>query len=44
MMAAVHYVASGAELLKLSSSLIPVGLSAQTRTEPKIIWMDAVVV
>jgi hypothetical protein len=43
MMAAVHYVASGSELLKLSNSLIFVGLSAQARTELKIIWMEAVV-
>lgn len=44
MMADVHYVASGSELLKLSNSLIFVGLSVQTRTELKIIWVEAVVV
>lgn len=43
-MAAVRYVASGSELLKLSNSLILVGLSVQTRTELKIIWMETLVV
>jgi len=44
MMAAIRYVASGSELLKLSNCLIFVGLSVQTRTELKIILMEAVVV
>ena len=44
MVAAVRYVASGSELLKLSNNLIFVGLSVKTRTELKIIWMEAAVV
>jgi hypothetical protein len=44
MMAAVRYIASGSEFLKLSNSLIFVGLGVKTRTELKIIWMEGVVV
>ena len=44
MMAAVRYITSGSELLKLSNSLIFGGLRIKARTELKIIWMEAVVV